>query len=498
LIRTHRGIPPVLALVLAAPLCAPAAEQSQLDGNEALFTVMAAINAAGYDADLASNANHPLRKAVRDHLAARSLSSVEDLKKFFAAHRQNTNGAELSQYVSYALSVEGPPAFRYHFKPGELPPDVVPLEGLSELLAEFYKEAKIGELWAGAQPAYEQVIAAYHPLVTRGVTQVNAYLRNPTSGYLGRRFQVIVDLLGPPNQIQTRSYRDDYTIVVTPSAEPMADEVRHAYLHYLVDPLVLKYAEPLDRKRSLFDYAQGAPALDQSYKDDFFLLVTECFIKAVEARLTPGAARKQALVDQALRDGFILTAAFADALPAYETQEQALRLYFRDLIETIDLAAEAKRLDKVQFARERTVKHVKAVPPPPPPEPVGAFKTLAQAEALYSDRQLDRARATYLEVLKAPNERWLHAKAYYGLARIATLQRDPELAEKLFEKSLELRPDAQTRAWSLVYLARLADAQGERDRALEHYRAALAVHEATEGARQAAQQGLQQSFAKQK
>ena len=40
--------------------------EGQLDGSEALFTVLAAINAAGYDADLDSNANSPVRKQVRD------------------------------------------------------------------------------------------------------------------------------------------------------------------------------------------------------------------------------------------------------------------------------------------------------------------------------------------------------------------------------------------------------------------------------------------------
>jgi tetratricopeptide (TPR) repeat protein len=463
-----------------------------------LFTVLAAVNAAGYDADLANPANNPLRKAVRDYLAAQKLSSVDDLKKFFAIHRQKDNGAELSQYISYALTVEGPPDFKYKFKTGEVPPDVVPLEGLSELMSAFYREAKIGEIWTKSQPAYEQVISAYHPLVMQGVTQVNAYLRNPTSGYLGRRFQVIVDLLGAPNQIHTRSYRDDYTIVLTPSAEPQADEVRHGYLHYLLDPLVLKYAEPLSKERPLFDYAQGAPALDQSYKDDYLLLVTECLIKAVEARVTAGSSKKAAMIDQATREGFILTPAFADGLALYEKQDQALRLHFRDMIEGFDLRAEAKRLDKVEFVRERAARQAKVVPPPPAPEPAGAFKTLAKADSLYSERKLDPARDAYLECLKAKDERSLHARAYYGLARIAALQKDPELAERLFEKTLDLSPDDETRGWSLVYLARLADAHGERERAVEHYKAVLGVAGASAGAKKAAEQGIKQSFANQK
>jgi predicted TPR repeat methyltransferase len=78
------------------------------------------------------------------------------------------------------------------------------------------------------------------------------------------------------------------------------------------------------------------------------------------------------------------------------------------------------------------------------------------------------------------------------VARIAALQRDPELAEKLFFRTLELEPEAQIRAWSLIYLGRLSDAAGDRDRAVQNYRAALAVEGASEGARKAAEQGMKQ------
>ncbi len=39
------------------------------------------------------------------------------------------------------------------------------------------------------------------------------------------------------------------------------------------------------KKRSLSDFAQGAAALDESYKSDFLLLTTESLIRAIEARM---------------------------------------------------------------------------------------------------------------------------------------------------------------------------------------------------------------------
>ncbi len=48
------------------PQPAPAAQQGQLDGSETLFTVLAAINVAGYDADADSTSNSPIRRQIRD------------------------------------------------------------------------------------------------------------------------------------------------------------------------------------------------------------------------------------------------------------------------------------------------------------------------------------------------------------------------------------------------------------------------------------------------
>jgi tetratricopeptide (TPR) repeat protein len=497
LIRTFRVI-----LSLTAILFAPvvrAADQSQLEADPALFTVMTAINCAGYDADLGSTSNHPLRQAVRKYVASKNPPSLAELKLFFVAHHKPNSAAELSQYISYALSIDAPPEFKYRFQPDELPPDVVPLSGFNELLARFYKEADLEGLWNKVQPDYEKLIEAYQGPVTGALTQANAYLRNPTSGFLGRRFQVYIDLLAAPNQVQTRSYKDDFYVVVTPSVEPQTEDVRHSYLHYLLDPVALKYSEQLAKVRGIADYAQAAPALSEAYKSDYILFATECLIKAVESRLEPGGvAKRQALVDEALREGYTMTPALAELLPVYEKQDQAFRLYFPSLVNSIDLRKEEARLANVQFVNSIPGKLAKVAPPPPPPVLTGARKTLEQAENQYRERKLDVAKQTYLEVLRQTDEKPLHAKAYYGLARIAALERDPEMSQKLFQKSLESNPDSEVQAWSHVYLGRLADARQDRAAATENYKAALAVSDAPPGARQAAEKGLAQSFTKPK
>lgn len=475
-------------------------QRGQLDASPAIFSVLAAINAAGYDAELNSTANSPVRKMLREAIASKKIECLDDLKQFFAQHRKRDWNAELSQYISYALTIDGPPDFHYRVPQAEIPPDAATLGGLELLLPKFAREANLEELWRKSQPYYEQEIEKYHGPVSRALLEANGYLRNPTSGYLGRRFQIYIDLLGAPNQVQSRSYKDDYFVVVTPSPELQTHEIRHAYLHYLLDPLALKYSESLLRKKGLADYARAAPALEDSYKEDYILLATECFIKAVESRLAPSSQRA-AMVDQALKEGLVMTPAFAEGLVLFEKQPEALRLYFPDLIEGVDLAKEEKRLENVQFASARAVETVKA-PAPPAPELTKAEKTLAQAQDLSAKRSappedLQKAKGLFLRSLEETSNSTLHAKAYYGLARIAALQRDPEMAEKLFQKTLELTPDGETKSWSYVYLGRLAQAAGDPERrqdAAKYYRAALAVAEAPEAAKSAAKSGLEQSL----
>jgi tetratricopeptide (TPR) repeat protein len=181
------------------------------------------------------------------------------------------------------------------------------------------------------------------------------------------------------------------------------------------------------------------------------------------------------MVDQALREGFVYTAAFADQLPGYEKQPEAMRIYLLDLIKGIDLGKEDKRLENVEFAKERNRRVFKATVAEKEPEATGAAKTLEIAEDLYRGRNLDQAKQTYLSALQETTQPTLHARAYYGLARIAALQKDPELAEKLFKKTLEFSPDPETKSWAYYYLGRLAMAAGETDEASRNYRAALAI-----------------------
>jgi len=448
---------------------------------------MAALNAVGFDADINSPSNHPLRQAIRAEIAKKNVPSVVPLKAFFEKHRYRNNPTqELSQYISFALAAGGPPNFAIQKREMEIPPDVLPLRELSPMLAKFYEEAGIQDLWNRSQRSVDQYLERYQEPVINTILQVNGYLRQATTGFRGRHFQIFVELQAPPNQVHTRSYGNEYTIVVTPSAQPRIFEIRDAYLSFLLDPLATRDREIVERKHGLADHAQRAQALEEMYKNDFLLLTTKSLVKAVEARMD----KSPEFAHQALLEGFILTPYFSEQLISYEKQESSMMVYYKEMVAAIDLVKEDRRLSKVEFVREVAPRTISAAPPPPV---TGAPKTLEDAEHLYESQDFEKAKQLFLDGLQQTDQKPLQAKAYYGLARISLQSKDPESAERLFLKTLDTEPDAWVKGWALVYLGRLSLAAKELDQAAQYFQKALAVEGASDKARAQAQQGLEQT-----
>jgi tetratricopeptide (TPR) repeat protein len=473
----------------------PPEPYNQLDSNETLFYVLAAINAAGYDEQAESSTNSPLRGRVRDYLAKQNLQSLAPLRRYVRDHKPRNPGAELGQYISFALVNRGKPDFTPANPDLPQPADADTLYDFPPVLAAFYQEAKLGVLWKDAQPDYERALAQIHDPIVLAVQQVNAYLRFVDTGIRRGRFQILVDLLGAPNQVQFRDYIDDYFVVVTPAVEQPIFDIRHAYLRYQVDPLGYRFAEDLQKKAKLGEHALDSPLLGEQYRVDFVRLAMECFIKAVESRLD----RKSALAEEAAREGFVLAPIFAELLQQYEHQEVAMRLYFPDMVNQIDVKKAQQQIARIDFLKERPVRTYRVTSEVKPPELTGAAKTLDDAEQLFLDREkapgnAAQAKELFLKAMQQTDEKPMHARAYYGLARIALLDRDPETADRFFRKILELEPDPATRAWALVYIGKLADSQGEKEPAQENYKSALAIQGISDLARQEAQRGLTGAF----
>jgi tetratricopeptide (TPR) repeat protein len=182
----------------------------------------------------------------------------------------------------------------------------------------------------------------------------------------------------------------------------------------------------------------------------------------------------------------------------YEKQEQSMVVYYPEMVGAIDLKTEVARLSKIDFnagppRAPKPVTPVVATPAVPAAPLTGAAKTLDDAEQLYAGRDLEGAKKKYLDVLEQTDEKPLHADAYYGLARIAALDRDPETAVRLFQKALDLGPRPATKAWVLVYLGKLTLAADEPQEAQRYFLDALQVVGISDLARREAENGVKAS-----
>ena len=330
-----------------------------------------------------------------------------------------------------------------------------------------------------------------------------------SSGQAARRsFSVYVDPLAG-GKINFRNYGDHYELVVSPSANPPMDAIRHAFLHFILDPIAIRYRTDAARAFPVLEYAARAPRLPVDLRDDYAAFFDECLVRAVELRLRHlSPADLASAIDGAESSGYVLVRPIYAGLSGFEKSEPAMGYYLPDLIKGIDVAAETRRLRGVKFADAETASdtasaaesvHAAAPKPAASTDPVEG--DLAEGQRQISARNGAAAAASFERVLAShPND----LRATYGLAVASALLGQPDRARELFSKVIAAsqdpaagagaQPDPANLSWSHIYLGRMYDVEGQRDLAVAEYRAALAVAGAPESARAAAQRGVEAGY----
>lgn len=467
-----------------------------------IFATMCALDAAGLDADESTLSEMPARLALRGDLLRMQGTATEALRQFYKDHALESPTETLSRYITFALIAGPPPAFEMPGDPEQLPPDVLTIDGFQKVLADFYQEAHLDIRWAKIEPEYEPAVERYRASVRRIVTVSDAYLRE-ISKMDGRSFTVYVEpLVGARTNF--RNFGDRYAIVVGGNADARANAIQHAYLHFMLDRLVLRHRNLLDKKGSLLSVAAAAPRLPIEYRDDFVAFTDECLIKAVELRLRrlTGGPLEAALQD-ADQSGYILVRPLVAGLQKFEKAEPAMSYYFPDLIAGIDFDAEHKRAQGIKFAAAQPNAEADEIHSSGNGHASELERWLAEGNREIASKNAAAATATFEAALaKYPND----PRVEYGLAIASVISGDGDRAKELFEKVVSApaptgeaakesaSADPSAIAWSHVYLGRIHDLGDERDLALDEYRAALAVNGAPEAARVAAQNGIDTAY----
>lgn len=514
----HRLARPCLTFLLAAAVVAfgASARKSQaqqavaasdngisVQSSQQIFATMCALDAAGFDADESTLGDMPARLALRQQLLQLQGPATDAIRKFYRDHQLASPTETLTPFMTFALVSGPPPVFQLADR-DLLPPSVLTIDGFQPLLTDFYREAQLNARWESVAPEAQPMIVNFRAALRHIVMVSDAYLRELQKPSNGRSFTVYVEpLVGARTNF--RNAGDAYAIVVGSVTDTSVDTIQHAYLHYVLDRMVLRYRPVVDTKRALLPAAARAPQLPVEFRDDFVSFMDECLIKAVEFRLRHlSGDRLEAELKNDDQTGFILVRPLVAQLQKFEKDAPAMSYYFPTLITGIDVQAEQKRAQGITFAAADAVpaapeRAQSAVEPPSELE-----KWIADGNRQIAVQDAQGATATFQAAFdKYPND----PRVVYGLAIASVLSGHARRAGDLFEELVAVRnapvsgsgaasnaPDPSILAWSHVYLGRIDDLQDERELAVNEYQAALAVAGAPEAARVAAQAGVETAY----
>ena len=497
----------------------PTGPAVSLQTSEALFDIAVALNSCGYDNEL--DASDPLRQRIRDQVnqylqtSAEARDARDAVCGYINQHRLADSGRDLAQYVSLALYLTPPPDLAPSVELTDMPPDSTQVVEILPLLRAFAAKAQLHVLWVSNHSAYEEEITRLHDPLTKMILDTNIYLKMPAGGYDGRRFLVVLEPLLAPSQTNARVYGTDYLVVASPvNGTINMQQVRHTYLHYEIEPLLYARASSMDRLLPVLKTVRDAP-LEFTFRSDIVSLVIECMIRAIEARTAETgipefkvpanvrradlervdrernsyqqqvAAFRQAAVNKAMSQGYVLTQYFYDALGPFEHDSASLKESIGEMVYGMDVDVQLHRAKQVRFAQEGSSDVVRRTP-----RQLHGLD-LAELKLIKGDP----AGATQLAQQALDQHNGDPAYANYILAQAALLTGHMEAAQHSFEQAEHLSKDPRTLAWSHIYLGRIYDVEDDRDHAITEYRAALTVRDGQADTKQAAEKGLKQPFA---
>jgi hypothetical protein len=510
----------------APSLVDPAGPTISLVSWEPVFLMASALNACGYDEGL--DESSPVRTRVREEIN-KSLARSEDARKardkmclFIAQHRMTGTSRDVGQYISLALYLTDPPELETSAELAEMPPDSTQVVELLPLLRQFVSATDLHGTWLALRRSYDDLTSQLHDPLSKMIVSTNLYLKMPASTYDGRRFVVVMEPMLSPRTVNARIYGPDYVVVVSPvDGQIRMNDVRHTYLHYLIEPLLFARANAVDRMQPILKEVREAP-LDFRFRSDSVPLAIECLIKAIEARtmdtgvpafkMPTGVERSDlpryererqtyqqkvdairlATVRHDLTQGFVLTQYFYEQLVSFEKDPASLRDSIGEMVYGMDIDQQVHRARQIEFDKqadgdvlERTKPH--------------KLEGLDLAEARLSGGDIGTASALARQALAVHADTLQSvadtARANFILARAAVMTGHSGEAISRFQTTLATTKEPRLLAWSHIYLGRMLDLDCKRDQALSEYKLALENRDGQQDTRLAAERGVKAAYA---
>jgi tetratricopeptide (TPR) repeat protein len=399
----------------------------QVQPDARLIIMMAALDAAGFDPTPPGKQASAFRRLVHKDQESLDPALRERMKNFYELNKlpaPATAADQAARYVSLAYAIGPPPLLEAPERSDDLPGGVLEVLDFAPLVQQFYRKSGIDERLVAYMRAYqaegdrlrpqsaEMVRAVLSFLHTRPilVSSERVRVKSPEKKKSNtiiystreheRHFYIVPDLLAAPAAVNFRVIADDYYAVVPEDTDPTSSEIRHAFLQFVIDPLVMKFNKEIaaqrDQIKQLIDLRTKAGA---TVSPDVFIVAGRSLVAAAEARFDEtmrlndvtalqrrhlqqakddaerktiaaeaGSARAAiadetvASLAEAYESGAVLDFFFADQLRDFQSSGFDIANFFADMITGIDAAKENKRLEGAAEARNRATAARKAHP----------------------------------------------------------------------------------------------------------------------------------------
>ena len=509
----------------APSLIDPAGPTISLISSEPVFVMAAALNACGYDDGIEESA--AIRKRVREEINA-ALAKSEDARAkrdkvclYIAQHRLTGSVHDISQYISLALYLSPPPDLETTVDLPEMPPDSTQVVEIAPLLRDFEAAVNLHGIWLAVRRSYDQETDRLHDPLSQMIVATNLYLKMPATTYDGRRFVVVIEPMLSPRIVNARIYGTDYVVVVSPvNGQIRMDDVRHTYLHYVIEPLLYARSNAIDRMQPILKEIHDAP-LEFRFRTDTVSLAVECLIKAIEARtmdtgipvykIPAGVQRSDlpryererqanqdkidavriAAVHHDMTQGFVVTQYFYEQLLQFEKDPASLRDTIGEIVYGMDIPQQVHRAREVEFDKQADGDVLQQRKPRVLTGLDLAEAKLSAGDVATATAMARQALAVHSDTLESVNQ---EARADFILARAAIMTGHPDQAVDRFQKTLASSKDPRLLAWSHIYLGRMLDLDCKRDQALTEYQKALSVRDGQQDTRLAAERGVKTAY----
>jgi tetratricopeptide (TPR) repeat protein len=389
--------------------------------------MMAALDAAGFDPTPPGKQASAFRRLVHKDQETLDPALRERMKNFYELNKlpaPATAADQAARYVSLAYAIGQPPLLESPERSDDLPGGVLEVLDFAPLVQQFYRKSGIDERLVAYMHAYQAEGDRLRPQSAEMVRAVLSYLhtrpilvslervrvkspdkkKSNTVVYSmrehQRRFYIVPDLLAAPDAINFRVIADDYYAVVPEGTDPTSSDIRHAFLQFVIDPLVLRFNKEIsaqrDQIKQLIDLRTkaGAPV-----SPDVFIVTGRSLVAAAEARFdettrlnevtalqrgrlqqakddterktlaAQAESARAAIADETVarlaedyENGAVLDFFFADQLRDFQSSGFDIANFFADMLAGIDATKESKRLAAAEEARSRAAVARKAHP----------------------------------------------------------------------------------------------------------------------------------------